>query len=92
MKDLLSEKIGKRKHARGKIRPKKKNPRENSRRASARAVERHVLSVYSGTVWLGSIEQVGDAFTARTRRGRKIGVYRTLKVAADAVGDTAEAA
>ena len=92
MTKALPNKIGKRKHARRKIRPKRKNPRENSRRASARAVERHLLSVYSGTNWLGLVEQVSNAFTAKTIRGKKIAVFGSLKAAADAVSDTAEAA
>ena len=91
-KDLLPKKIGKRKSARRKIRPKKKNTRGNSRRSPARAVERHSLSVYSGTVWLGNVEQRGNQFTAKSIRGKKIGCFGTLTAAADAVSAIAEAA
>jgi hypothetical protein len=89
--DLIANKIGKRKSRREKIRRKRKI-RRNSSRSSARAVERHSLAVYSGTIWLGSIEQVGDAFTAKTIKGRKIAVFGSLTAAADAISDTAEAA
>lgn len=91
-KDLLPKKMEKRKSARGKNRSKNNTPRGNSRRSSARAVERRSLAVYSGTNWLGSIEQRGDTFTAKTIKGRKIGVFGSMKAAADSVGATAEAA
>jgi hypothetical protein len=92
MKDSLPNKNARRKSTREKIRRKKKNPRDDSRKASARAVERHSLSVYAGTVWLGNVEQVGDTFTARTIKNKKIAVFNSLKAAADAVSATAEAA
>jgi hypothetical protein len=71
-------------------RPRAKSPSKNKINRAARD-ERHLFSVYAGQSWLGNVEQRGDAFTARTIRGRKIGVYATLKVAADAVSG-AEAA
>ena len=90
-KDLLPKKIGKRKSARRKIRPKKKIRGRNSRRSSAGAVERRSLSVYSGTIWLGLIEQVGEEFTAKTITGKKIGIFGNLKLAADAMSAKAAA-
>ena len=54
MQDLLPHKKASRKSERKKIRRKKKIRGQNSRRSSARAVERHSLSVYSGTIWLGN--------------------------------------
>jgi hypothetical protein len=90
--DLIANKIRKRKSRREKIRRKRKIRGRNSRRSSARAVERHSLSVYSGTIWLGSIEQVGDKFMAKTTKGRKIAVFGSLTAAADAVSAIAEAA
>jgi hypothetical protein len=93
MQDLLPNKNAERKSQRKKIFTKKKKMRgRNSRRASTRPVERHSMSVYSGTLWLGSIEQVGDEFTAKTIKGKKIAVFANLKAAADAVSATAEAA
>jgi hypothetical protein len=80
-----------RKSERKKIRRKKKIRGQNSRRSSARAVERHSLSVYSGTIWLGSTEQVGDEFTAKTIKGKKIGIFANLKLAADAISAKAAA-
>jgi hypothetical protein len=74
------------------IRRKRKIRGRNSHCSSARAVERHSLSVYSGTIWLGLIEQVGDQFTAKTIKGKKIGIFGNLKLAAGAISDTAEAA
>jgi hypothetical protein len=88
--DLIANKIGKRKSRREKIRRKRKI-RRNSRRSSARAVERHSLSVYSGTIWLGSIEQVCDEFTVKTIKGKKIGIFGNLKLAADAISAKAAA-
>jgi hypothetical protein len=92
MQDLLPLQNAPRKSEHEKIRRKKKIREQNSRRSSARAVERHSLSVYSGTIWLGSIEQVGDAFTAKTIKGKKIGIFGSLKLAADAISDVAGAA
>lgn len=91
-KDLLPKKIGKSKSARRKIRPKKKNARENPRRSPARGAERHSLSIYAGTTWLGNVEQRGDQFTATSIRGKKIGRFDSLTAAADAVSAIAEAA
>lgn len=91
MQDLLKNKAP-RKSGRKKIRQKKKIRGRNSRRSSVRPVERHHLSIYSGTTWLGNVDQRGDAYTGKTVAGRKIGVFGSLKVAADAVSDTAEAA
>jgi hypothetical protein len=88
--DLIANKIGKRKSRREKIRRKRKI-RRNSRRSSARAVERHSLAVYSGTIWLGSIEQVCDEFTVKTIKGKKIGIFGNLKLAADAISAKAAA-
>ena len=88
--DLIANKIRKRKSRREKIRRKRKI-RRNSRRSSARAVERHSLSVYSGTIWLGSIEQVCDEFTVKTIKGKKIGIFGNLKLAADAISAKAAA-
>ena len=90
--DYRVHKNAPRKSEREKIRRKKKIRGRNSRRSSARAVERHSLSVYSGTIWLGSIEQVGDKFIAKTTKGRKIPVFGSLTAAADAVSAIAEAA
>jgi hypothetical protein len=92
MQDLLPNKNAPRNSERNKNRRKKKIRGRNSRHSSARAVERHSLSVYSGTIWLGSIEQVGDEFTAKTIKGKKIAVFGSLTAAADAVSAIAEAA
>jgi hypothetical protein len=92
MQDLLPLKKASRKSEREKIRRKKKIRGQNSRCSSARAVERHSLSVYSGTIWLGNVDQHGNEYTARSIRGKKIGCYATLTAAADAVSATAEAA
>jgi hypothetical protein len=91
MQDLLPLKNAPRKSEREKIRRKKKIRRRNSRGSSARAVERHSLSVYSGTIWLGLIEQVGEEFTAKTITGKKIGIFGNLKLAADAMSAKAAA-
>jgi hypothetical protein len=90
--DLVPNKIRPRKTERKKNCAEKKIPGRNSPRPTARPVERHSLAVYSGTIWLGSIEQVGDEFTAKTIRGKKIAIFGNLKAAADAVSATAEAA
>jgi phosphoheptose isomerase len=92
MQDLLPNKNAPRKSVRKKIRTKKKMHGRNCRSVSARAIERHSLSVYSGTIWLGSIEQVDEKFTAQTTKGKKIAVFGNLKAAADAVSAAAEAA
>ena len=92
MQDLLPNKNARRKSARGKIRPKKKNPRGNSRQASARALERHSFSVYDGIVARGFIEQRGPHFTAKTLGGKRIGLFQNLKSAVGAFGASAEAA
>jgi hypothetical protein len=89
--DLIANKIRKRKSRREKIRRKRKIRGRNSRRSSARAAERHSLSVYSGTIWLGSIEQVCDEFTVKTIKGKKIGIFGNLKLAADAISAKAAA-
>jgi hypothetical protein len=86
--DLIANKIRKRKSRREKIRRKRKIRGRNSRRSSARAVERHSLSVYSGTVWLGNVEQRDNEFTAKTIRGKKIGCFASLAAAANAVSVT----
>jgi hypothetical protein len=92
MQDLLKNKIAPRKSERKKIRRKKKIRGRNSRRSSVRPVERHHMSIYSGTTWLGNVDQRGNEYTARSIRGKKIGCYATLTAAADAVSATAEAA
>ena len=58
---MKRNKIAQRKSARGKI----------CRKNSKRAVERHSLAVYDGQNWLGSVEQRGEMFTAKTVRGKK---------------------
>ena len=85
MQDLLPNKNAERKSARKKIRTKKKMHGRNSRRVSARPVERHSLSIYSGSIWLGNIEQLGNEFTAETVCGKRIGRFATLTAAANAV-------
>src|SRR5262249_28200318 len=92
MQDLIKNKSPRRKTARRKIRAKKKNTPGNSRRPSGRAAERHSLSVYAGTTWLGNVEQRGDRFTAKSVGGKKIGCFDNLSAAADAVSAIAEAA
>jgi len=92
VQDLLPNKKSQRKSRRAKIRQKKQARRGNSRKISGRAVERHLLAVYSGQNCLGSVEQRGDTFTAKTVNGRKLGSFASLKSAADAVSATAEAA
>jgi hypothetical protein len=88
----MPNKIAPRKSERKKNRRKKRIRRRNSRRTDARPVERHHLSIYSGTTWLGNVDQHGNEYTARSIRGKKIGCYATLTAAADAVSATAEAA
>jgi hypothetical protein len=85
MQDLLPNKNAERKSQRKKICTKKKTRRRNSRRAAARPVERHSLSIYSGSTWLGNIEQRGNEYTAETIRGKRIGCFATLTAAANAV-------
>ena len=80
--DLIANKIGKRKNRRAKSATNKKINR----------VERHSFSVYHGQNALGFVEQRGDAFTAKTIKGKKIGIFGSLKLAADAISDVAEAA
>jgi len=92
VKDLMPNKNAPRKSERKKIRRKRKRLRGNSPEVSKRAAERHSFAVYSGQNWLGSVEQRGDAFTAKTIKGKKIGIFGNLKRAADAISDTAEAA
>jgi hypothetical protein len=92
MQDLLPNKIALCKSARKKNRTKKKIRGRNSRGNSAHALERHLYSVYSGQIWLGNIDQRGNAYTAKTIRGKPIGTFDSLKGAAGAVSDTAEAA
>jgi hypothetical protein len=75
MQDLLPNKNAERKSQREKICTKKKTRRRNSRRAAARPVERHSLSIYSGSTWLGNIEQRGNEYTAETIRGKRIGRF-----------------
>ena len=83
-KDLLPNKFARRKSGRGKSATNKKINR------SARA-ERHSFAIYSGQNWLGSVEQCGDAFTAKTIKGKKIGIFGNLKLAADAISAKAAA-
>ena len=85
MQDLLANKNAERKSQRKKICTKKKMRRRNSRRAAARPVERDSLSIYSGTIWLGNVEQRGNEFTAETVRGKRIGCFATLTAATNAV-------
>jgi hypothetical protein len=92
MQDVIKNKSSQRKTARRKIRAKKKNTPGNSRRACGRAAERHLLSIYAGTTWLGNVEQRGDRFTAKSVRGKKIGCFDSLTSAADAVSAIGEAA
>ena len=84
MKDSLPNKIGKRK------RPGAKSSTKNNNRAHA--AERHSLAVYRGQIALGFVEQRGGTFAAKTFNGKKIGVFDTLKVAADAISATVKAA
>jgi hypothetical protein len=88
MQDLLPNNNAERKSQRKKHRSKKKIRGQDSRRASARAVERHQLSVYSGIIWLGDVNQHGNEFTAKTIRGKKIGCFASLAAAANAVSVT----
>jgi hypothetical protein len=92
MKDSLPNKIAQRKSKRGKIRRKKKIRERNCPQRLERAAERHSFTIYSGQNWLGSVEQRGDQFTARTNKNKKISVFDNLKAAADAVSNAAEAA
>jgi hypothetical protein len=85
MKDSLPNKIGKRNRPRA-----KSSAKNNINRA--RAAERHSLAVYRGQIALGFVEQRGGTFTAKTFNGKKIGVFDTLKVAADAISATVKAA
>jgi hypothetical protein len=84
-KDLLPNKFARRTSRRGKSATKKKIN-------SAARAERHSLAIYNGQIALGFVEQRGDAFTAKTIKGKKIGIFGNLKLAADALSDTAEAA
>jgi hypothetical protein len=79
MQDLLPNKNAPRKSERKKIRRKRKRLRGNSPEVSKRAAERHSFAVYSGQNWLGSVEQRGDAFTAKTIKGKKIGIFQELR-------------
>jgi hypothetical protein len=76
---------------RKKIRRKTKRLRGNSPEVSKRAAERRSFSIYDGQNWLGSVEQRGDAFTAKTIKGKKIGIFANLKLAADAISAKAAA-
>ena len=69
----------------------KKRPRKKKINSAARA-ERHSLAIYNGQVAVGFVEQRGDAFTAKAANGKKIGTFGSLKLAADAISATAEAA
>lgn len=54
-------------------------------RAKTQDVERHSLAVTHGQDAVGFVDQAGKRFTARDVDGRKLGAFRTLKAAADAV-------
>jgi hypothetical protein len=88
MQDLLPPKNAERKSQRKKIRTKKKIRGRNSRLASARPVEQHSLAIYSGTTWLGDVEQRDNEFTAKTIRGKRIGCFASLAAPANAVSVT----
>jgi hypothetical protein len=86
--DLVPNKTTSRKSPRKKNRTKKKFRGRNCWRTSAQPVEQHSLAIYSGTTWLGDIEQHGNEFTAKTIRGKKIGCFASLAAAANAVSVT----
>jgi hypothetical protein len=51
----------------------------------AQAVERHSFAVYDGQVAIGLVEQADQSFAATTPDGRELGVFSSLKAAADAI-------
>ena len=84
-KTSLPNKFAQRKSRRGKSATKKKIN-------SAARAERHSLAIYNGQIALGIVEQRGDVFTAKTANGKKVGVFGSLKSAANAISAKAEAA
>ena len=62
-----------------------KNPTGNKINRGTRAIERHLLEIYNGQHWLGRVEQRGDVFVAKTIDGKKLGAFRSMKAAADAM-------
>jgi hypothetical protein len=51
----------------------------------SQARERHFFWITHGHTNVGFVSQAGNEFTARDADGRKIGVFASLKAAADAV-------
>jgi hypothetical protein len=55
--------------------------------SKSQTCERHFFWVTHSQINVGFVAQAGDDFTARDASGRKIGVFESLKTAADAVSD-----
>jgi hypothetical protein len=53
--------------------------------AKAQGSEHHSFAIYDGQIALGFVEQIDKDFTATDVDGREIGVFASLKAAADAV-------
>ena len=53
--------------------------------AKAQGSEHHSFAIYDGQIALGFVEQIDKDFTATDVNGREIGVFASLKAAADAV-------
>jgi hypothetical protein len=51
----------------------------------AQGAERHFFYVTHGQTGVGCVAQAGDVFAASDADGRKIGVFESLKAAADAL-------
>ena len=65
-----------------------RNYRTREREAPPQEVERHSFAVTHGRVTAGHIQQAGKTFTAISALGAgELGVYHSLKAAADAISD-----
>jgi hypothetical protein len=68
------------------IRKSKSSQTETTKAAlKSQAAERHFFYITHGQTNVGFVSQVGSEFTARDADGRKIGLFASLKAAADAV-------
>ncbi len=62
-----------------------RNTRTRSKRQVAKSAD---LAIYCGQIWLGTVRQTTRGFAAIAIDDREIGVFPTLKAAADAVDTT----